>query len=90
MCCIGTRVIRGPDSRPLQRKSIVIKTQACTSEPLAGSFTEVCRDRFLLATQDAAKTAGREDAKQKKNMRQPERADVGRIAVERNSQKPTR
>ena len=30
-----------------------------------------------FSTQDAAKIAGREDAKKMKNMRQPERPDVG-------------
>jgi hypothetical protein len=32
-----------------------------------------------FATQDAAKIAGREDVKKMKNMRQPDRPDVGRI-----------
>jgi len=43
-----------------------------------------------FATQDAAKTAGREDAKKMRNMRQPDRPDVGRILVGQNSEKPTR
>ena len=34
-----------------------------------------------FATQDAAKIAGREDAKKIKNPRQPDRPDVGRIMV---------
>lgn len=34
-----------------------------------------------FATQDAAKTAGREDAKKMKNMCQPDRPDVERIMV---------
>jgi hypothetical protein len=42
------------------------------------------------ATQDAAKIAGREDAKKMKNMRQPERPDVGRILVGQNAEKATR
>ena len=41
-----------------------------------------------FATQDAAKTAGREDAKKMKNMRQ--RSDVGRIMVGQNAEKATR
>jgi hypothetical protein len=41
-------------------------------------------------TLDAAKTAGREDAKKMKNMRQPDRPDVGRLMVGRNAEKPTR
>jgi hypothetical protein len=41
-------------------------------------------------TQDAAKIAGREDAKKMKNMRQPDRPDVGRIMVGRNADKATR
>ncbi len=43
-----------------------------------------------FATQDAAKTAGREDAKKMRNMRQPNRPDVGRIMVGQNADKPTR
>ena len=43
-----------------------------------------------FATQDAAKTAGREDAKKMKNLRQPDRPDVGRIMVGQNMEKVTR
>jgi hypothetical protein len=43
-----------------------------------------------FATQDAAKIAGREDAKKMKNMRQPDRPDVGRILVGQNAEKATR
>ena len=43
-----------------------------------------------FATQDAAKTAGREDAKKIKNMRQPVRPDVERILVGRNAEKARR
>jgi hypothetical protein len=43
-----------------------------------------------FATQDAAKIAGREDAKKLKNMRQPDRPDVGRIMVRQNTEMPTR
>ncbi len=43
-----------------------------------------------FATQDAAKTAGREDAKKMKNKRQPDRPDVGRIMVGQNAEKATR
>ena len=41
-------------------------------------------------TQDAAKIAGREDAKKMKNTRQPDTPDVGRIMVGQNAEKPTR
>jgi len=41
-------------------------------------------------TQDAAKIAGREDAKKMKNMRQPDKPDVGTILVGQNAEKPTR
>jgi hypothetical protein len=41
-------------------------------------------------TQDAAKIAGREDANKMKNMRQPDRPDVGRVMVGQNAEKPTR
>jgi hypothetical protein len=43
-----------------------------------------------FATQDAAKTAGREDAKKIKYSRQPGRHDVERILVGQNAEKPTR
>jgi hypothetical protein len=43
-----------------------------------------------FATQDAAKMAAREDAKKMKNMRQPDRPDVGRIMVGQNAEKTTR
>ena len=43
-----------------------------------------------FATQDAAKIAGRADAKKMKNSRQPDRPDVGTILVGQNSDKPTR
>ena len=41
-------------------------------------------------TQDTAKTAGREDAKKMKNMRQPDRPDVGRIMVGQSAEKTMR
>ena len=41
-------------------------------------------------TQDAAKIAGREDAKKMKNSRQPDRPDVGTILVGQNAEKTTR
>jgi hypothetical protein len=41
-------------------------------------------------TQDAAKIAGREDAKKMKNSRQLDTPDVGRIMVGRNVEMPTR
>ncbi len=41
-------------------------------------------------TQDAAKIAGREDAQKMKNLRQPDRPDVGRIMVGQNAEKATR
>jgi hypothetical protein len=41
-------------------------------------------------TWDAAKAAGREDAKKMKNMRQPDRPDVGTLMVGQNTEKPTR
>jgi hypothetical protein len=43
-----------------------------------------------FASQDAAKMAGREDAKKMRNSRQPDRPDVGRILVGQNAEKPTR
>jgi hypothetical protein len=41
-------------------------------------------------TQDAAKNAGREDAKKMRNMHQPERPDVGGILVGQNAERATR
>jgi hypothetical protein len=41
-------------------------------------------------TQDAAKIAGREDAKKMRNMHQPDRPEVGRILVGQNAEKATR
>jgi hypothetical protein len=46
--------------------------------------------RRRLSTQDAAKIAGREDAKKMKTSRQPDRPDVGRIMVGQNAEKATR
>ena len=43
-----------------------------------------------FATQDAAKIAGRENAKKMKYSRQPDRPDVVRIMVGQNAEKPTR
>jgi hypothetical protein len=40
-------------------------------------------------TQEAAKVAGREDAKKMKNSRLPDSPDVGRIMVGQNTDKPT-
>ena len=43
-----------------------------------------------FATQDAAKMAAREDVKKMKNVRQPDRPDVGRILVGQNKVEATR
>jgi hypothetical protein len=43
-----------------------------------------------FATQDAAKSAGRVDAKRMRNMRHPDRPDIGRIMVGQNADKATR
>ncbi len=43
-----------------------------------------------FASQDAAKTAGREDAKKIKNSRKPGGPNVGTILVGQNAEKPTR
>jgi hypothetical protein len=43
-----------------------------------------------FASQRAAKMAAREDAKNMKNSRQPDRQDVGRILVGQNLEKATR
>jgi hypothetical protein len=43
-----------------------------------------------FATVDAAKNAGREDAKKMKNRRQPDRPDIECILVGQNKEKATR
>ena len=43
-----------------------------------------------FATQDAAKIAGREDARKMKNSCQPDTLDVGRILVGQDAEKATR
>jgi len=63
---------------------------------IRGSNNAVLKRDGGFATQDAAKTAGREDAKKMKNSRhggqarQPDRPDVGRIMVGQNTEKATR
>lgn len=43
-----------------------------------------------FASQDAAKMAAREDVKKMRNIRQPNRPNVGRILVGQNGDKATR
>jgi len=43
-----------------------------------------------FASKDAAKMAAREDAKRMKNMRQPNRIDIGKIMVGQNVERATR
>jgi hypothetical protein len=43
-----------------------------------------------FTSQDAAKVAARDDAKKMKNMRQPDRPDVGRVLVGQNKEVATR
>jgi hypothetical protein len=57
---------------------------------IRSSNNAVLKRDGCFATQDAAKTAGREDAKKMKNMRQPDRPDVGKIMVGQNAEKATR
>jgi hypothetical protein len=56
---------------------------------IRSSTNAVLRRDGGFATQDAAKIAGREDAKKMKNLRQ-DRLDVGRIMVGQNAEKATR
>ena len=56
---------------------------------IRSSTNAVLRRDGGFATQDAAKIAGREDAKKMKNLRQ-DRPDVGRIMVGQNAEKATR
>jgi hypothetical protein len=58
-------------------------------------FYEICSSNNAVlkrdggfATQDAAKIAGRADAKKMKDIRQPDRPDVGRILVGQNAERP--
>jgi hypothetical protein len=57
---------------------------------IRSSTNTLLKREIGFATQDAAKTAGREDAKKMKNSRKPERPDVGRIMVGQNAEKATR
>jgi hypothetical protein len=65
-----------------------------TAEEAQGFFAGAKRneDRVIVGspTQDAAKTARRQDAKNMKNVRQPDRPDVGRIVVGQNADEATR
>jgi hypothetical protein len=57
---------------------------------IRSSTNTLLKREIGFATHDAAKTAGREDAKKMKNSRQPVRPDVGRILVGQNAEKATR
>ena len=57
---------------------------------IRSSTNAVLRRDGGFATQDAAKTAGREDAKKMKNSRQRNRPDVGRIMVGQNKEEAAR
>jgi hypothetical protein len=57
---------------------------------IRSSTNAVLKRNGGFATQDAAKTAGRDDARKMKNLRQPDRPDVGRIMVGQNGEKVTR
>ena len=56
---------------------------------IRSSNNDVLRRDGGFATQDAAKIAGREDAKKIENSRQPDRTDVERIMVGQNAERPT-
>ena len=55
---------------------------------IRSSNNDVLKRDGGFATQDAAKTAGREDAKKMKNLRQPDKPEVDRIMVGQNTEKP--
>jgi hypothetical protein len=57
---------------------------------IRSSTNTVLKRNGGFSTQDAAKIAGRADAKKMKNMRQPDGPDVGRIMVGQNAEKATR
>jgi hypothetical protein len=57
---------------------------------IRSSTNDVLKRDGGFATQDAAKNAGREDAKKMKNSRPPDKPDVGRIMVGQNAERPTR
>jgi len=57
---------------------------------IRSSNNAVLRRDGGFATQDAAKIAGRADAKKMKTSRQPDRPDVERILVGQNGERPTR
>ena len=57
---------------------------------IRGSNNTLLKRDGGFPTQDAAKTAGRADAKRIRNSPQPGAPDIGRILVGQNNQKPTR
>ena len=57
---------------------------------IRSSTNAVLKRNGGFPTQDAAKIAGREDAKRMKNQREPDRPDVGRILVGQSVEKLTR
>jgi hypothetical protein len=57
---------------------------------IRGPDNAVLKRDGSFTTQNAAKIAGREDAKKMKSSRQPDRPDVERIMVGQNTQPPTR
>jgi hypothetical protein len=67
-----------------------VQTSALRFYDIRSSNNTVLKRDGGYATQDAAKFAGREDAKKMKNSRQPDRPDVGRIMVGQNAEKATR
>jgi hypothetical protein len=57
---------------------------------IRSSNNAVLKGNAGFSTQDAAKIAGREDAKKMKNIRQPDRPEVVCILVGQNAEKATR
>ena len=80
----------------LRRTCPVFIAEAERSKHMAW-FYEICSSNNAVlkreggfATQDAAKIAGRADAKKMKSSRQPDSPDVETVLVGQNAEKPTR
>ena len=92
-CLVGDQqlIARSPvTSRPVFVAGPKGATSMAWFYEIRNSNNAVLKRDGGFATQDAAKIAGREDAKRMKSLRQPDRPGVGCILVGQNSEKPTR
>jgi len=85
--CIDSVTVASPPVCIAEPKEA--KHKACFYE-IRGSNNTQLKPEGGFPTQDAARIAGREDAKQIKNSRQPGRTDVGTLLVGQNAETPKR